>query len=52
MVVLSLLISFLFFLIIGVPIAFVLGLTPLAALVIGGETPLLLVAQRIWIRLS
>jgi C4-dicarboxylate transporter DctM subunit len=48
MVVLSLLISFLFFLIIGVPIAFVLGLTPLAALIIGGETPLLLVAQRIF----
>ncbi|MCP4664779.1 MAG: TRAP transporter large permease [Deltaproteobacteria bacterium] len=40
--------SFLFFLVIGVPIAFVLGLTPLTALVIGGETPLLLVAQRIF----
>ena len=48
MVVLSLLISFLFFLIIGVPIAFVLALTPLAALVVGGETPLILVAQRIF----
>ncbi len=48
MIVLSLLISFLFFLVIGVPIAFVLGLTPLTALIIGGETPLLLVAQRIF----
>ena len=48
MVFLILLISFLFFLIIGVPIAFVLGLTPLLALVAQGETPLVLVAQRIF----
>jgi C4-dicarboxylate transporter DctM subunit len=48
MVVLILIISFLFFLVIGVPIAFVLGLTPLAALVTQGETPLVLVAQRIF----
>ncbi len=48
MVVLILLISFVFFLIIGVPIAFVLGLTPLVALLTQGETPLVLVAQRIF----
>ncbi|MDY6880798.1 MAG: TRAP transporter large permease [Desulfatiglans sp.] len=48
MVVLILIVSFVFFLIIGVPIAFVLGLTPLAALLVEGETPLLLVAQRIF----
>jgi C4-dicarboxylate transporter DctM subunit len=47
-VVLILLISFLFFLVIGVPIAFVLGLTPLVALVTQGETPLVLVSQRIF----
>jgi C4-dicarboxylate transporter DctM subunit len=43
-----LLVSFAVFLIIGVPIAFVLGLTPLAALLYEGETPLMLVAQRIF----
>lgn len=48
MVVFTLLISFLVFLIIGVPIAFVLGLTPMAVLVTQGETPLVLVAQRIF----
>ena len=48
MVVLILLISFSIFLIIGVPIAFVLGLTPLAALLYEGETPLILAAQRIF----
>ena len=48
MLVLTLLISFFFFLIIGVPVAFVLGLTPLVALITQGETPLVLVAQRIF----
>jgi C4-dicarboxylate transporter DctM subunit len=43
-----LLISFSLFLIIGVPIAFVLGLTPLVALLYEGETPLMLAAQRIF----
>jgi C4-dicarboxylate transporter DctM subunit len=38
MLVLTLLISFFFFLIIGVPVAFVLGLTPLVALITQGET--------------
>lgn len=40
--------SFVVFLIIGVPIAFVLGLTPLVAMVVQGATPLILVAQRIF----
>jgi C4-dicarboxylate transporter DctM subunit len=48
MLVLTLLISFLVFLLIGVPIAFVLGLTPLIAFMTQGETPLVLVAQRIF----
>jgi C4-dicarboxylate transporter DctM subunit len=48
MFVLSLLIPFLIFIIIGVPIAFVLGLTPLVALWFKGETPLMLLAQRIF----
>ena len=48
MVVFILLISFSIFLIIGVPIAFVLGLTPLVALLYEGETPLMLAAQRIF----
>ena len=48
MVALTLLLSFIFFVLIGVPIAFVLGLTPLTALFIQGETPLVLVAQRIF----
>jgi C4-dicarboxylate transporter DctM subunit len=43
-----LIISFVVFLGIGVPVAFVLGLTPLVALVVQGETPLVLVAQRIF----
>jgi C4-dicarboxylate transporter DctM subunit len=43
-----LLVSFAGFLIIGVPIAFVLGLTPLVALFYEGETPLILAAQRIF----
>jgi C4-dicarboxylate transporter DctM subunit len=43
-----LLISFSLFLIIGVPIAFVLGLTPLVALLYEGQTPLMLAAQRIF----
>ena len=48
MVVLTLIIAFIFFLLIGVPIAFVLGLTPLAAMMARGETPLVLAAQRIF----
>ncbi len=48
MLLFTLLISFFFFLIIGVPVAFVLGLTPLMALLTQGETPLVLVAQRIF----
>ncbi len=43
-----LIVGFAFFLIIGVPVAFVLGLTPMVALAIQGETPLTLVAQRIF----
>jgi len=43
-----LLISFSVFLIMGVPIAFVLGLTPLVALLYEGQTPLVLAAQRIF----
>ena len=48
MVVTLLIISFVFFLFIGVPIAFVLGLTPLVVLFVQGETPLILVAQRLF----
>ena len=48
MVVFTLIIAFIFFLMIGVPIAFVLGLTPLVAMMIQGETPLILAAQRIF----
>ena len=48
MLVVTLLISFSIFLIIGVPIAFVLGLTPLVAFLYEGEPPLMLVAQRIF----
>ena len=48
MLVVILLISFSIFLIIGIPIAFVLGLTPLVAFLYAGETPLMLVAQRIF----
>lgn len=48
MVVFLLIFSFLFFLVIGVPIAFVLGLTPLTSMILRGETPLVLVAQRIF----
>ena len=47
MVVIILFFSFALFLIIGVPIAFVLGLTPLMALLYQGETPLALAAQQI-----
>jgi len=45
---LILLIAFLVFLLMGVPIAFVLGLTPLVGLVARGETPLILLAQQIF----
>jgi len=48
MVIFVLIISFIFFLLIGVPIAFVLGLTPLVAMMTQGETPLILAAQRIF----
>ncbi len=48
MVVFTLIIAFIFFLLIGVPIAFVLGLTPLVAMMTQGETPLVLAAQRIF----
>ena len=48
MTVLLLVITFVFFLGLGVPIAFVLGLTPLVAMIVQGDTPLTLVAQRIF----
>lgn len=48
MLILTLLISFAFFLLIGVPIAFVLGLTPLVAFFSWGEIPHMLAAQRIF----
>jgi C4-dicarboxylate transporter DctM subunit len=48
MIIFLLTISFIFFLVIGVPIAFVLGLTPLTILIMRGETPLVLVAQRLF----
>ena len=48
MVVFTLIVAFIFFLIIGVPLAFVLGLTPLVAMMTRGETPLILAAQRIF----
>jgi C4-dicarboxylate transporter DctM subunit len=48
MLILSLLIFFAFFLLIGVPIAFVLGLTPLTAYFLHGEIPHMLIAQRIF----
>jgi C4-dicarboxylate transporter, DctM subunit len=43
-----LLLSFVFLLALGIPVAFVLGLTPLAAMAVRGETPLVLLAQRIF----
>jgi C4-dicarboxylate transporter DctM subunit len=48
MIFLILIIAFLTFLLIGVPVAFVLGLTPLVVLACKGETPLVLLAQRIF----
>jgi C4-dicarboxylate transporter DctM subunit len=48
MVIFTLIIAFIFFVMIGVPIAFVLGLTPLVAMMTQGETPLILAAQRIF----
>jgi C4-dicarboxylate transporter DctM subunit len=48
MLVASLFISFAFFLVIGVPIAFVLGLTPMVAFLFEGEIPHMLMAQRIF----
>ena len=48
MTVLLLVLSFVFFLALGVPIAFVLGLTPLVTMIVEGGTPLTLVAQRIF----
>ena len=43
-----LVLSFIVFVVIGVPIAFILGLTPMVAMLAQGETPLVLVAQRIF----
>lgn len=40
--------AFIFFLLIGVPVAFVLGLTPMVAMISQGDTPLILIAQRIF----
>ena len=48
MLVLTLLIPFTLFLLIGVPVAFVLGLTPLMAFLSHGEIPHMLAAQRIF----
>ncbi|MBN2033194.1 MAG: TRAP transporter large permease, partial [Deltaproteobacteria bacterium] len=48
MLLLILITAFLFFLLIGVPIAFVLGLTPLVVFIFRGETPLVLSAQRVF----
>jgi C4-dicarboxylate transporter DctM subunit len=48
MVILTLLISFAFFLLIGIPVAFTLGLTPFVAFLLGGEIPHMLAAQRIF----
>ena len=48
MLILTLLISFAFFLLIGVPVAFVLGLTPFVAFFLEGEIPHMLAAQRIF----
>jgi C4-dicarboxylate transporter, DctM subunit len=48
MVLLILIISFLFFLLIGIPVAFVLGLTPLVVFFLKSDTPLVLLAQRIF----
>jgi len=48
MVTIILVVSFIFFVAIGIPVAFVLGLTPLVALITQGETPLVLVAQQIF----
>ena len=48
MLLLALLISFAFFLLIGVPVAFALGLTPFVAFLLEGEIPHMLAAQRIF----
>jgi len=48
MLILALLVSFVFFLLIGVPVAFVLGLTPLIAFLSQGDIPHMLAAQRIF----
>lgn len=48
MVILTLIVSFVVFLLIGVPVAFILGLTPLMAMMVQGETPLILAAQQIF----
>lgn len=48
MIIVILVVSFVFFLGIGVPIAFVLGLTPLVAMTVQGGTPFILIAQRIF----
>jgi C4-dicarboxylate transporter DctM subunit len=48
MVIFTLVAAFVAFLAIGVPVAFVLGLTPMTVLMIQGDTPLVLIAQRIF----
>ena len=48
MVIATLIVSFVFFLLIGVPVAFILGLTPLMAMMVQGNTPLILAAQQIF----
>lgn len=48
MLILSLLLSFVLFLLIGVPIAFALGLTPLMGFLFQGQIPHMLAAQRIF----
>jgi len=45
MLILTLLISFAFFLLLGVPVAFVLGITPFVAFILEGEIPHMLAAQ-------
>ena len=48
MLILTLIISFAFFLLLGVPVAFVLGITPFVAFILEGEIPHMLAAQRIF----
>ncbi|UCF93380.1 MAG: TRAP transporter large permease [Desulfobacterales bacterium] len=48
MVIPTLIAAFIFFLLVAVPVAFILGLTPLMAMLVKGETPLILAAQQIF----